>query len=144
MRELVLAELRAGFAMYGDLIGSFSDDDLGFRLTEPSNRVGSQLWCVIGGRESGIKAIRDDAWSGFSCSVTKAETRSVVSMVSSLSRTAREFESTIEEVDWTEQREKFLLGVLQHETMHQGQLVRYLYGMGRERIPQSWVRRWAL
>ncbi len=144
MRDLVLGKLRAGFAMYGDLIGSLSDDDLGFRLAEPSNRVGSQLWCVVGGRESGIKSIRDGAWGGFSCSLTKSETRSVDSMAAALSRTVLEFESTIEELEWTNQREKSLLALLEHETMHQGQLIRYLYGMGRESIPQSWVRRWAL
>jgi hypothetical protein len=37
----------------------------------------------------------------------------------------------------------FLLDWLEHEAAHQGQLIRYLYGL-RLAIPQSWRKRYAL
>ena len=34
-----------------------------------SNKIGEQFWCLIGARESFIKALENSEWKGFSCSV---------------------------------------------------------------------------
>ena len=35
------------------------------------------------------------------------------------------------------------LDLLEHETQHQGQLIRYVYGL-KYKFPKSWAERWAL
>jgi len=36
-----------------------------------------------------------------------------------------------------------LLDLFEHETQHQGQMIRYVYGLGLH-FPKSWIDRWAL
>ena len=38
---------------------------------------------------------------------------------------------------------RYVLALLEHETQHKGQLIRYLYGLGIDR-PESWQRQYAL
>jgi hypothetical protein len=40
-------------------------------------------------------------------------------------------------------RERLLLDLLEHETQHQGQVIRSVYVLGGS-FPESWVQRWAL
>ena len=42
--------------------------------------------------------------------------------------------------DWTAARDALLLALAEHEVMHEGQLIRHLYGVERT-PPKSW--RWA-
>ncbi|HIG40597.1 MAG: hypothetical protein ABGY96_27840 [bacterium] len=38
--------------------------------------------------------------------------------------------------DWTKEREEYLMALAEHEVMHEGQIIRHLYGLERE-IPES-------
>jgi hypothetical protein len=38
---------------------------------------------------------------------------------------------------------RYVLALLEHETQHQGQLIRYLYGLGIAR-PHTWQQQYAL
>ena len=62
--------LDRSFRLYRDLVESIDGGHLGSKLPGlPSNTVGSQLWCVVGARESYARAIGEDGWGGFSCSL---------------------------------------------------------------------------
>ena len=74
MRDMVAARLRVAMGLYGDLVAALPAEALGLRLAElPSNSIGSQLWCVVGARESYVRAISAGKWQGFACRVTKVE-----------------------------------------------------------------------
>lgn len=45
--------------------------------------------------------------------------------------------------DFTEAQNRILFGTLEHEALHHGQLIRYLYALDIER-PESWKRRYSL
>ena len=42
--------------------------------------------------------------------------------------------------DWSLEHDELLAAVAEHEVMHEGQIIRHMYGLGRE-LPASW--RWA-
>jgi hypothetical protein len=46
-------------------------------------------------------------------------------------------------LDWNDVREALLIDLLEHEAQHQGQLIRYLYGLGIT-VPTSWKNRYNL
>lgn len=125
---------------YRDLIETLPEPTLAQQLTDRSNTIGAQLWCVVGARESYTKAIDRDGWIGFSCSLSGADTISKTRVLEALSQSEELLAKTIDGIEWTDTRDGLLLDLLEHETQHQGQLIRYLYALGL-RIPESWARR---
>ena len=110
----------------------------------PSNAIGEQLWCVVGARESFGRAIEAGEWSGSSCSVSAAETREHGAMRAGLSRSAADVLAAISALHPSDDaRCRLALRLLEHETSHHGQLIRYLYGL-RLPIPAGWKERYAL
>lgn len=58
-----------------------------------------------------------------------------------LESSAESFLKTLEGVeDWTAERDKLLVALAEHEVMHEGQVIRHMYGLEME-IPKS--VRWA-
>lgn len=146
MRAVVGARLRAAMRLYGDLVVALPEEALAVNLPAlPSNTIGSQLWCVVGARESYVKAIRAGRWQGFACRVTKAESKDSARMSEALAETAALAEACVEDasVEWTPERVRLLVTLLEHEAQHHGQLIRYLYA-NRLEIPASWKERYAL
>ena len=146
MREVVAARLRMAMGLYRDLVAGLPDGALALKLAElPSNTIGSQLWCVVGARESYVRAIRAGRWQGFACRVTKVESKDRERMGAALEETAALAEACLEDglIEWTPERERLLMTLLEHEAQHHGQLIRYLYG-NRLEIPASWRERYAL
>jgi len=133
------------FELYDDLAREVPESSLALKLPGiASNAIGSQLWCVVGARESFAGAIRSGAWPGFSCSLTAAETREREAVAAALSRSAEHVLAAIDDVDTgDDDRVRFVLRLLEHEAAHQGQLIRYLYGL-QLRIPARWKERYAL
>lgn len=131
------------FALYQDLVDSLEEGTLIKTLPQlPSNTVGLQLWCVVGARESYSKAIVANEWAGFSCSLERPEEKDSVG--ESLRSSAEVLSSALREVDgFTEEQNRLLVDLLEHEAAHQGQLIRYLYGLRLE-IPKSWKERFNL
>lgn len=113
---------------------------MGGRLQEPSNTIWEQLWCVVGARESFARAIGEGGWMGFDCSLTSADRGSKPRVVQALEASRRAVERAI---DADNDQERLVLDLLLHETQHQGQLIRYVYGLGLD-FPQSWRDRWGL
>ena len=146
MRELVGQRLGAAMALYRDLAEALPGDALALRLPDlPSNSIGSQLWCVVGARESYVRAIRAGKWQGFACRVVRAESKDRERMAAALEETAGLAVECVadESLEWTAERERLLVTLLEHEAQHHGQLIRYLYG-NRLAVPQSWKDRYAL
>lgn len=128
---------------YRDFVENLPESALTRQLADRSNTIGAQLWCVVGARESYTSAIDNDGWVGFSCSLSGADVKAKDRVLEALTRSDTRFGQVIDGIEWTETRDDLLLALLEHETQHQGQLIRYLYGLGL-RIPESWARRWAL
>ena len=110
----------------------------------PSNTIGQQLWCVVGARESYARAIAAGGWQGFECALPSAQIADPAAAAVHLRRAAGEAESAIAATtDWTPDRTRLLMSLLEHEVQHHGQLIRYLYA-NRLPIPASWKERYAL
>ncbi len=131
------------FDLYRDLAASLDEKALGSKLPGlPSNSIGLQLWCVVGARESYFRAIMSGRWTGYSCSLEEPGRKEPV--IAALRESADELLGLLDSVGSFDLTQSGLvLDLLEHETSHQGQLIRYLYGL-RLPIPASWQRRYAL
>ena len=131
------------FQLYQDLVQAIGEPDLNSRLgTLPSNTVGLQLWCVVGARESFSNAIRADGWTGFTCSLEQPTQKADVS--AALNRSAAEVLEVLASIDsFSDTQNQLIINLLTHEAAHQGQLIRYLYGVPLP-IPESWKKKYAL
>lgn len=129
--------------MYDELARALPPDAYAKKLPNiRSNTVGSQLWCVIGGRETWSKAIEGGEWPGFHSSLAKDETHDAEAVREKLASSAALIRSTLPDT-LDETREDFALGLLEHESGHTGQLLRYLFALDIE-IPRLWVKYFAL
>jgi len=131
------------FRAHQELAESLPREAFGQKLSIPSNTIGGQFWCLIGARESYAKAIKENGWVGFSCFMPFESTTEKEKVLEMLSHTAQDFEKVLKEIEWTNNRDDLLLDLLEHETQHQGQLIRYVYGL-KYKFPKSWTERWAL
>ena len=145
MNELLRRRFQRANTLYLDLIDALTPELLASRLADlPSDTIGHQLWCVLGARESYPRAARAGQWQGFTSPVPADGSTDAASLRSA-------FESTAADVDdWVgsgalndEESFTYALALLEHETQHHGQLIRYLYGLGIPR-PASWQRQYAL
>ena len=143
MREEVIEHIKALFRAHQELAEILPNEAFGQKLSIPSNTIGGQFWCLVGARESYTKAIKENGWAGFSCSMPQEDTNNKEKVLNSLIKTAQDFEQALKGVEWTNNRDDLLLDLLEHETQHQGQLIRYVYGL-KYKFPKSWTERWAL
>lgn len=143
MRELVIDNLRNMFSGYLDLVRSLPDSALEQSLTDRSNTIGSQLWCVVGARESTVTGIVREEWPGFTCSLNSDDIKRSEMIETAMKRASEEFEAAVTGVVFDSFRDEMFLGLLEHETQHQGQLIRYLYALDHP-FPESWSKRWNL
>jgi len=143
MREKVIEHIKALFRAHQELAEILPKEAFGQKLSIPSNTIGGQFWCLIGARESYTKAIKENGWAGFSCSMPQEDTSNKEKVLNSLIKTAQYFERELKGTEWTSDRDDLLLDLLEHETQHQGQLIRYVYGL-KYKFPKSWAERWAL
>ena len=76
--------------------------------------------------------------------MTAHETRERAAIAAGLSRSAAELLAAIDGLDaYDDDRTRLVLGLLEHEAAHQGQLIRYFYGLQLP-IPPRWKERYAL
>ena len=146
VRAAVIRErFEHSFALYDDLVAGLPEDALAATLPGlPSNAVGAQLWCVVGARESYARALEGGEWAGFSCSLSAAEILERETLRAGLSRSATAVSAALDAIEPEDDaRGRLALLLLEHEAAHQGQLIRYLYGL-RLPIPVSWKERYAL
>ena len=143
--DVIRERVRESLALYDELAFALPEASLASTLPNlPSNAIGDQLWCVVGARESFTGAIHAGEWVGFSCSLSVAETRKREAVRAGLSRSAEGVLDAIGDLDSDDDlRWRLSLRLLEHEAAHQGQLIRYLYGL-RLPIPGGWKDRYGL
>lgn len=124
---------------YADLITAIDANDLTAKLDIPRDKsVAEHLWCIVGSRESYAKALISGQWQGFSCSMTQYN---LPDFASALNSSAENVLATIQGIgDWSQEHDQLLAALAEHEVMHEGQMIRHMYGLGRT-LPVSW--KWA-
>lgn len=104
----------------------------------PSNTIGQQLWCIVGARESYIKAIKAGSWQGFACSLKDLTKESILTALNESLESLTSVEDKLDDNQLT-----LMFDLLEHEIQHHGQLIRYMYG-NKIDFPQSWHKRYTV
>lgn len=141
MLEKLKENLTRALSLTHDLVTHLEEKSLTLDLPNlPSNQIAGQLWCVVGARESYLKAIEAGTWKGFSCSLKTPEVKqSVLNALEASSRSLNE----INFEDLSDVQLKLAFDLLEHEIQHHGQLIRYVYG-NHLTFPESWQKRYTV
>lgn len=140
--NLLIGRLKKSFSLTFELVKSLPEKSLESRLSSlPSNKIGKQLWCIIGARESYLNAIKNDGWSGFSCSLENTKSKSEV--LECLLNSEKGCVDYLNSADLNENKVQLLFDLLEHEIQHHGQLIRFVYGNNLE-FPKSWKIRYTV
>jgi hypothetical protein len=141
MREFVHKKMFALVHEFDEFAVGLPEEAFVASIPGRSNTVGEQLWCVIGGRESGVRAIENSKWMGFGSSLKETAVKSEV--VDTLKRSGEAFANAYTGEASTAVHDRVGLFVLEHDAMHQGQLIRFAYALNLP-FPKSWVDHWEL
>lgn len=137
LQEKLIGALR----LTDELVSHLSEESLRLDLPGlPSNAIGGQLWCMIGARESFTRAIREGGWKGFACSLKEPSSRAEILQKLGTTRDAL---ARIPFEGMTPAQTEAAYKILEHETMHHGQLIRYIYG-NRLTFPDSWKKHYTV
>jgi hypothetical protein len=132
------------FALYDELIASLDGAQLRQSLPVPSNPIGMQLWCVVGARETWARAMNTGTWGPFKCSIGSfQDTQKPGLVANALATSGSAFREAARANAEDEKRTDFKLALLEHESQHLGQILRYLLGLGID-PPPGWKERFAL
>ena len=141
MHQQLKVKISRSFKLTYDLVSHLDERSLDLDLPNlPSNRIASQLWCIVGARESYMKAIELGTWAGFSCSL--AEPKRKHSVLAVLEATYRQLNG-ISFIGLTDVQIDLAFHLLEHEVQHHGQLIRFVYGNGLT-FPKSWNERYTV
>ena len=135
MHQILIKHLEERFQSFADLAAMIDEVQLREAIDVPKSKsLADHMWCIIGARESYTAALAAGSWSGFNCSLTEV---TVGSVRDKLDASAAVFTETVTAIDtWTPQREELLVTLMEHEVMHEGQIIRLWYALGHE-LPQS-------
>jgi len=140
--KILLKKIERAFGLTRDLIENLSQESLSLYLGDlPSNRIGDQIWCIIGARESYLKAIQAGKWAGFNCSLQNSISKSKVLIC--LESSSDNMIKYLQEITLSDYQIEMLFDLLEHEVMHHGQLIRYIYENKLE-FPKSWNERYTV
>lgn len=141
MNEKLRVHLERSFKLTHDLVAHLDEASLGLDLPGlPSNRITGQVWCIVGARESYIKAIAAGSWQGFSCSLTTPHAKEAV--LAALAATQQSL-GAIDFADLSDAQLDLAFALLEHEVQHHGQLIRFVYA-NRLTFPDSWHERYTV
>lgn len=144
VQQLIDARLDAVFELYDELVASLDGEQLRRSLPVPSNPLGMQLWCVVGARETWAQALETGTWGPFSCSLASFEDTMKPDLVAAaLAGSAIAFREAASASAADATRTDFKLALLEHESQHLGQILRYLLGLDIE-PPPGWRKRFSL
>ena len=107
----------------------------------PSNTIGEQAYCMIGARESYLKALKVGEWAGFNCSLNDTEGKALI--LKKLEETYTNLEHFFQEPIKEDNKINVIVDLLEHEVQHHGQLIRYAYG-NKIVFPKSWNERYTV
>lgn len=130
MLNIILANLENRFDVFNDVLAVVDDNDFHKKLDVPKNKsIAEHLWCVIGARQSFARAIQAGEWQGFECSLDTDAGPADYKVA--LDKATAIFHRTVRDLDtWSDDREALLAQLYEHEVMHEGQLIRQVYGLG--------------
>lgn len=136
-------KLQRSFELYDDLARELKEENLKMDLAGlPSNTIGQQLWCLVGARQSYLKAILAGSWQGFACSLKTTENK--VAVQEQLAESKKDFLAAVDTLTTlTSPQQSLMFDLIEHEAQHHGQLVRYLYGQ-KLPVPATWKKRYNL
>lgn len=135
MHQIVIKHLQDRFQSFLDLAGKISEAELHENLeVTNSKNLTTHMWCIIGARESYTKALVTGSWAGFKCSLSEYN---VASIQDGLRTSSQAFNNALETIDtWTPERQELLVTLMEHEVMHEGQIIRLWLALGHE-LPKS-------
>ena len=137
MSTALAKRLSVLFRLHDELAATLEREQLSSKLGElRSNTMGQQLQCVIGVREMAVTTVRTGTRPGFDPSLRDTEDPTQVR--AKLRDTAAEVKSVLGD-DVAGEYEDLALKLLEHESGHAGQLLRYLLGL-RLDVPPRWQR----
>lgn len=141
MTSILKENLQRAFSLTYDLVSHLEEKSLILEIPNlPSNQIAGQLWCIVGARESYLKAIEAGEWIGFSCSLKTPDVKQTVLEVLELSFLHLQ---NINFENVTENQMKLAFELLEHEIQHHGQLIRFVYA-NRLSFPESWHKRYTV
>jgi hypothetical protein len=141
MTHHLKTKLEQSFQLTHDLVAHLEEEALVLDLPNlPSNQILGQLWCVVGARESYIKALEVGGWQGFSCSLKTPRVKQ--SVLEALEATQHQL-GEIDFTDFSDAQLDLAFALLEHEVQHHGQLIRFVYG-NKLTFPESWNRRYTV
>lgn len=140
--ELIGERVIRAFELTNDFFGLLAQQNLTLRIPNvPSNSLGAQAWCILGARESYLRALRAGAWQGFSCSLQDYLAKELI--LSKLNETTLALGELVRDTRVEALNLELLLDLLEHEVQHHGQLVRFTYA-NRLGFPASWNKRYTV
>jgi len=140
--HLIIAKVKRAMDLSYDYVDVIPAASLALRLPNlPANSIGEQLWCIVGARESYLRALHGGQWRGFSCSLKNPLHKDMV--LSKLEDTSRSLLEFLQSATLTEATFNLLVDLLEHEVQHHGQLIRYSYA-NKIVFPQSWTDRYTV
>ncbi|MHA6250463.1 hypothetical protein [Oceanobacillus sp. CAU 1775] len=138
--EILKERVLQALSLTDEFYNHINEDCLGLRILDvPSNTIGEQAYCIIGARESYLKALKFGQWEGFNCSLAETNDKTLIS--NKLKETHRNIESFLQANDRTKINNNLLIDLLEHEVQHHGQLIRYAYA-NKIQFPKSWSVRY--
>ncbi len=141
MNKELKKKLDRAFGLTHDLLLHLDESALKLDLPDmPSNKIADQYWCIVGARESYIKAIEAGGWKGFSCSLKTPIKKQDVLIA--LEDTRKQL-SNIDFSLFAETQIEIAFNLLEHEIQHHGQLIRFVYG-NKLTFPDSWNKRYTV
>lgn len=130
------------FSLTEDFYSHVNDDKLKLKISNvPSNSIGEQAYCIIGARESYLKAFNVGKWSGFECSLVDTNSKSLI--IIKLKETHTNIEVFLRNTSTDQIDSNLLIDLLEHEIQHHGQLIRIAYA-NRIEFPESWKVRYTV
>ncbi|MCB1218238.1 hypothetical protein KDL44_12665 [bacterium] len=139
----IVDRLIRDFELWVEMANHLPDEAFMAELPLPSNSIGDQFWCLIGARESYIRAIEEGEWQGFTCSLSREDITAREGILQALADSAATFYELASYITWDEPRITLLLDLLEHEVQHMGQLIRFCYALELG-FPMAWKHRWSL
>ncbi|WP_245680715.1 hypothetical protein [Veronia pacifica] len=132
----VLNNIYLRFSSFIDVMETLDPQILTKQLdVSKSKSVGEHMWCLVGARESYARAIIVGHWDGFSCSLENS--KDLNQIIEKLKTSGQVFKDAVDSVsDWTEERDNLLVHLLEHESMHEGQLIRHIFALEKD-VPKS-------
>ncbi len=142
MDDVLLLRIKRAMNLTLDFYNFIPEESLSLNIQgKPSNTIGEQAWCIIGARESYLKALKMGQWDGFSCSLIDCKDKSLV--LSKLEVSSRNIVEFLQGANIGSLNQELLFDLLEHEIQHHGQLIRYSYA-NKLGFPKSWNNRYTV